>query len=247
MHVLDWTASDSFLKELNELLSIPSVRIPENAPYMPHGYDRPREARLETFGPEWIPKDERWNDLRAWWLCRPGRGNTPNWDIAAGAEIGGRRGLVLCEAKAHATELSCARKVLGAGTNPANHERIAAAIEEAKIGWRASVPEIDISRDSHYQFANRLSFTWKLASLGIPVVLVYLGFIGDTGIPDRKRPFRLDGDWRRAFVKHADDCKASVLFTQERPWFIDGCLTRLICRSREVLQPTPPRDNAAIP
>ena len=33
-----------------------------------------------------------------------------------------------------------------------------------------------ISHESHYQLANRLAFACKITSLGIPTVLVYLGF-----------------------------------------------------------------------
>lgn len=55
-----------------------------------------------------------------------------------------------------------------------------------------------ISRDSHYQFANRLGFAWKLASIGVPTVLVYLGFTGDDGIIDRGEPLRDADHWRTA-------------------------------------------------
>lgn len=38
--------------------------------------------------------------------------------------------------------------------------------------------DLDVSR--HYQLANRVAYAWKLADLGLPVVLLYLGFTGDT-------------------------------------------------------------------
>ena len=34
-----------------------------------------------------------------------------------------------------------------------------------------------------------LAFTWKLTSLGIPTVVVYLGFLGDSGIANAGEPF----------------------------------------------------------
>lgn len=34
-----------------------------------------------------------------------------------------------------------------------------------------------LSIDSHYQLSNRFAWAWKVASLGVPVVLVPLGFL----------------------------------------------------------------------
>ena len=42
----------------------------------------------------------------------------------------------------------------------------------ACAAWLRTDPRVTISRDTHYQLANRLAFTWKLASLGISVVLL---------------------------------------------------------------------------
>jgi hypothetical protein len=39
-----------------------------------------------------------------------------------------------------------------------------------------------------YQLANRIAWAWKLASMGVPVVLVYLGFLHATEMSDR-------GEW----------------------------------------------------
>lgn len=72
------------------------------------------------------------------------------------------------------------------------------------MGWRQVEPRVNISSDSHYQLANRLAFTWRLATLGIPVVLVYLGFTGDEGIRNVGRPFSSDAGWQEAFREYAD-------------------------------------------
>lgn len=45
--------------------------------------------------------------------------------------------------------------------------------ELTKLAW-------GIERDSYYQLSNRFAWTWKLASLGVPVVLLYLGFSNAT-------------------------------------------------------------------
>jgi hypothetical protein len=43
-----------------------------------------------------------------------------------------------------------------------------------------------LSRDSHYQLTNRFAWAWKLASMGVPVVLGYLGFQGAAEMKDRE-------------------------------------------------------------
>lgn len=62
-------------------------------------------------------------------------------------------------------------------------------IAEACAGLQLLGPAVRISRDSHYQLSNRVAFAWKLATLGLPTVLVYLGFWGDDGIADVGEPF----------------------------------------------------------
>jgi hypothetical protein len=112
---------------------------------------------------------------------------------------------VLVEAKANWRELSIAGKSINksaSSNSHRNHERIAEAIKETCTGWRLLDQRVCITRDSHYQLANRLAFTWKLASLGIPVILVYLGFTGDEGIRDAGKPFMNNADWQAAFVQY---------------------------------------------
>ncbi len=89
-----------------------------------------------------------------------------------------------------------------------NHERIGSAIAKACEGWRRIDPRVSISRDSRYQLANSLAFTWRLATLGFPVVLVYLGFTGDDGI---SKPFADDADWMDAFRQYTSGVVPSGL------------------------------------
>jgi hypothetical protein len=63
------------------------------------------------------------------------------------------------------------------------------AISEATSALQLIAPEISLSRDYCYQFANRIAFAWKIASTGVPVAMIYLGFIGDARI-----------------ISHIDDC-----------------------------------------
>ena len=50
--------------------------------------------------------------------------------------------------------------------------------------------------------SNRIAFAWKLASLGVPVILIYLGFWGDAGSANAGKPFYTEQEWRSAFGSH---------------------------------------------
>jgi hypothetical protein len=121
----------------------------------------------------------------------------------------GRPALVLVEAKAHISELSTAGKSASKRESPdqqkrsdENHEQIGTAIAQAMATLCKLVPGISLTRDKSYQFANRIAFAWKLASLGVPVGLIYLGFIGDLGISHGDDCFRTSKHWRDAFRTH---------------------------------------------
>jgi len=235
-HVLDWTGRPSFLPELAQILEPVPVHFPADTVFMPRGVLAPEEARLEKAGPALVPGVSVWREIEDWWLCHKAGANTPNWDIAAGCEVEGRSGLVLVEAKAHRAELGTGGKPVSADASVRsieNHERIGEAIEEACQGWRALDERVSISRDSHYQLANRLALTWKLASLGIPVVLLYLGFAGDDGISDVGDPFADDADWHAAFDAYSAEVAPSELL--DRRLEIGSTPAWLLSRSRPML------------
>jgi hypothetical protein len=251
-HVLDWTGSASFLSEFVDLIAPAPVVFGEKSLVMPLGEDYPNEARLETFGPLWLPASDAWRKLEDWWLVHKARANTPNWDIAATCEIEKRQGLVLVEAKANWPELKTDGKSVRQDASirsRENHARIGSAITEANNGWRHLDSGISINRDSHYQLANRLAFAWKLATLGIPVVLVYLGFTGDGGIADAGQPFADDTDWLRAFAAYTSGVVPLGVFEQRLE--IEGVPVWLLSRTRQVLESSPPRPSmstgAALP
>jgi hypothetical protein len=172
----------------------PTARI-----WMPAGLQAFQEAKLgETAG---FLSDEHRESVTEWWLAVRERANTPNWDIAATATVQGRHGLVLVEAKAHARELKTDGKPAGRAENDT---RIAGAIAEANAALNRLRPGWNLSATSHYQLANRFAWAWKLASLGVPVVLVYLGFVNATEMCDQGRPFADDEDWRTVLHSHAD-------------------------------------------
>jgi hypothetical protein len=168
--------------------------------------------------------------------------NTPNWDIAAGCLIDDTPGLILVEAKANWPELGEGGKPQTSNASERskdNHERVGKAIQEACTGWRQLDSRVDIKQSSHYQLANRLAFTWKLATLGIPVVLMYLGFTGDEGIRDAGEPFKDDADWQRAFRQYADASIPADLF--DRRLAFGSTPVWLLSRSQPVIEQSPSR------
>ncbi len=112
----------------------------------------------------------------------------------------GRPGLILVEVKANVPELGVAGKLIAPDASKnslENHERIGRAIAEARAGPSAHLPGIAISATSHYQPSNRLAFAWKLATLGIPTVLIHLGLTGDEGLQGVGAPFENDAHGQR--------------------------------------------------
>jgi len=149
--------------------------------------------------------------LSDWWLAvSENDPRTPNWDMAGTCTVRGKKGLVLVEAKAHWNELARSsegkrlQKPASDGTLK-NHEKIGEAIEEAAIGLRAATGgSWRIARDSHYQLSNRFAWSWKLASLGIPIVLVYLGFLYATDIAKGGDLFHSEEHWERVVKGHCE-------------------------------------------
>jgi len=169
--------------------------------WMPGGFLQPSEARLGEEKLFLFHKDRE--SLTDWWLAAKGRANTPNWDLVASCKIEGKDGLILVEAKAHKSELNSGGKKVpdpeSEGSRK-NHERISAAIEEANRGLNAQSTGWKLSHKTHYQLCNRFAWSWKLASLGIPVILVYLGFLNADEMPV---PFSSADEWSVAVREYS--------------------------------------------
>ncbi len=209
----------------------------------PRGYRSPDEARLETFGPEALPNPETWSRLRTWWLVHERGANTPNWDIAASCEIEGRAGLILVEAKGNVPELSVTGKPVDAEASAAsseNHQRIGLAINEACAALQRISASTAINRDSHYQLSNRVAFAWKLASLGVPTVLAYVGFLGDDGIADVGPPFKDAAHWEAVFARYAHSVVPRELFEPRIECGTAPTPMWLLVRSRQVIEASAP-------
>lgn len=162
------------------------------------------EARVER-DRSFLDKDKA-QRIQAWWLKYRRGANTPNWDIASTCTIDKVKGLLLIEAKAHNKELSID------GKSPAttdrgkeNHKKIGVAIQQANDELEKILPGWSLSRDKHYQLCNRFAWAWKLASLGVPVVLIYLGFLNALEMADKGEPFSSAGQWEDYIRNHARD------------------------------------------
>jgi hypothetical protein len=240
-HILDWTGlgEEAFLASLNELLRPTGAAVGPSDRWMPQGYESPKEAKLTAGDSPFLPANLK-RQLADWWLVYKRGANVPNWDLVATCSIEGQFGLVLVEAKAHKNELSPAGKrfkATASANSRENYKRIWEAIEEARQALDRIVPGVRISRDSHYQLSNRVAFAWKLASLGVPVILMYLGFIGGTGLHDRKRYFESESHWQRTVQNYVAQVLPSGFLERAIP--CGAATMRMIIRSRAVLEPSP--------
>jgi hypothetical protein len=236
-HVLNWTGQPQFPSDLAACGSLAGCTVDSVSDWQPKGIAAPAEARLEVFGPSVLPEID-WRSLKTWWLRNAGGANTPNWDIAARCHIEGRPALILVEAKANVPELSTKGKPTS-GTVSAksreNHAHIGAAIGEACSALRGRFPRISIDHERHYQISNRIAFAWKLANLGVPVVLIYLGFIGDRGL---RAPFRDAEHWNEELIKHlAPVCPDPIL---EQRIETASASFRILSRARPIMEISPP-------
>jgi hypothetical protein len=178
---------------LNSLVSR-FASVDENVRHMPAGFAQPNEAMLSDSANGFLSANNC-ADITRWWLVSSDHARTPNWDLVSTCMIDGRPGLILVEAKAHEDELK-ADDACGAGEK--NRPQIEAAIRDASqqlgLGW-------NLSTHSHYQLSNRFAWAWKLASLRIPVVLVYLGFLNAN---EMSKPFRNHESWESCLRRYSE-------------------------------------------
>lgn len=178
--------------------------------WMPRGLLDPKEAKLGE-SPGFLSVDHR-KAVTDWWLAVPGRANTPNWDIASTCTVEGERGLILVEAKAHSAEMSVAGK--SKRGNESNDKRIRDAIRQANEALNQLNPGWNLTADSHYQLCNRFAWSWKIATLGVPVVLVYLGFLNAEEMADQGEPLRSAGEWADLVRGHANGIVPDAVWYQ---------------------------------
>jgi hypothetical protein len=189
-HILHLLASPDAADQLDTLLAPAAYHVMRPVECRPMGPDSAEEYTLRAFWRDhctgWVAPDA----LDDWWVADHYK--NPTWDLMAVCERESHRGLLLVEAKAHESELDWnGKRALVAETDSpqawVNDGSIRAAIGEAQ-GWFAQVAgPTTLTADTHYQLANRLASAYKVASVGVPVVLLYLGFTGDTYFRDSIR------------------------------------------------------------
>jgi len=177
-------------------LASPALVINAGDTWSPRGFRDAREVPLTGCSEALLGKREQ-QELARWWLATTGK--MPTWDLVASGKAGARKGLLLVEAKAHESELCSLPR---AKISTTNELTITRALREATDALEAVMPGWDL-RHAPYQLANRIAWAWKLASMGIPVVLVYLGFLHATEMSDRGAWFINHAGWEDAVRRYS--------------------------------------------
>ncbi|WP_395714648.1 hypothetical protein [Reyranella sp.] len=200
-HLLTHGSREQVAAALTELAA-PFARVAASDRWMPDGFVDLEEAQLHR-APRLVSRDLG-EKLRSWWLAPASvRARTPNFDIASTCTFvdDDKPGLLLVEAKAHDEELGkeSGGRLVGPGSSEdskASHDRIGACVDEARQGLeQLTALPWSISRDFRYQMSNRFAWAWKLASSGVPVVLIYLGFLRADEMRDKGKPFADADEW----------------------------------------------------
>lgn len=236
-HLLTHGAPDVVAARLTGLVA-PFASVSASDSWMPQGFNNVNEATLpEAVG--LLPVDVR-DELKHWWLAVAANNTrTPNWDIASTCTVRGKPGIMLVEAKAHDNELikeETGRKNIEApvaGASRRNLLRIEWAIRDASIALTESTGlPWALSRDWNYQMSNRFSWAWKLADLGVPVVLVYLGFLIANEMTDQGTPLAGAADWQSLVKRHSKHLFPESVWDQ--CWSCSGTDFVPLIRSAEI-------------
>lgn len=215
--ILELISSNDFIKTINSKIQETGAVINTSDTWRPIGLTDPREAELKDFlSHNFNPL--LGNEIINWWLAeiRP-TSTTPNWDMVSTCTINNQKGLVLVEAKAHYDELNneSIGKRFNEKSSLLNHEKIGVVISETNISINQVIPGLSISRDRCYQLSNRIAYVWWLANHGIPVVLIYLGFLNANDMDyGNRRIFETIADWENCFFEHIRKVGADHILDQ---------------------------------
>lgn len=205
--IIKLVESSNFIDIINDLLKGTKAKISVYDNWMPKRVQMDKESELNDFLMHNF-SEELHDEVTKWWLRFDT--TTPNWDLISTCMIDGKRGILLVEAKAHSGELDYEShgkdpKNLTSENSVRNHIKIGAAINEAKNEINKKINGINISRDLCYQLSNRVAHAWWLANQGIPVVLIYLGFLNVKEMDDGKNKiFKDDDAWKDCFKCHSN-------------------------------------------
>jgi hypothetical protein len=223
-HLLTDGSNREVAARLSGLLA-PFATVAASDQWMPRGFESIEECQLHRRSP--VLDSNLCDQLAAWWLPANQRTDrTPNFDIASTCLIDGRPGIVLVEAKAHDNELireSAGRKVTSSdpsesrASRESSHATIGTAIEQARTGLSAETGlGFGISRDRCYQMSNRFAWAWKIAASGVPVVLMYLGFLDAEDMATGGKPFRTHDEWEELVRSHGASIVPDAIWNQRQ-------------------------------
>lgn len=190
--------------KMNSMLKkkLADLKIKKITKCIPNIENSSKETSLEQFiklcgyPEEDITRFSEYNKIKSkkWWTLH--RGKRPTWDYICEANISGKKGLILVEAKAHVDETFKTKKILKKDANKKqqeNHENIENCISQ-------ELSNLNGEYSGYYQIANRIVYASHAAEvLNIPVILVFLGFIRDKHFKDF---YSTSGSFR----KHIEEC-----------------------------------------
>ena len=229
-HWLTHGPTEEVAARLTRLIA-PYGRVAASDRWMPEGFQNVEEAQLHR-APRLLNEDEG-RRLRDWWLAvASDASKTPHLDIASTCTVlvDGRSlpGRLLVEAKAHTQELI--KEETGKNLKPPvtfdarrNHARIGACMQDASLALAKDTKRNwGLSRDWNYQMSNRFAWAWKLTELGIPVILVYLGFLNAKEIEKGgiQQPFRSHEEWSSLVTAHSQPLFPEEVWNQ--PWTVNS-------------------------
>jgi hypothetical protein len=205
-HILDVVKDLEFINKMNTILSLYGVTVSNNHKLQPKGASDESEKSLQTYindnNLKTIFPNLNYFNFNSWW--NPSGGKAPTWDMISLCQLNGKDALLLVEAKAHKCEFNKSKKRQikenASKGSKNNHYNIETRISEACDYLNTKSKGFKISIDSHYQLSNRVAFAWKLNQLNVPVVLLYLGFTGDTYF--KKDLFIDDSNWVEKFNEY---------------------------------------------
>ena len=79
--------------------------------------------------------------------------------------------------------------------------------------------------------SNRFAWAWKLTDLGLPVILVYLGFLKADEMADIGSPFAIGSDWETLVKSHSEPLFPAGVWDQK--WKLSGQSFIPLIRSAE--------------
>ena len=202
--------------------------------WLPAGFDGPRAVMLVDGDDRLLARTHQ-EALVAWWQAVHGgqRGEFPTWDLVWTARAGGTRALVLGVATAHEGELRERTGAERAEAGPDGRWRALADVSEA---LEAITPGWALTR-APPPFADQLAWAWKIASLGVPVVVACVGFLHATEVVGRDHWFLEANGWDRALRASLDGAVPAAAWGPRLP--VGDAWLQLVTPATHVRLPRP--------